>query len=288
MRFDPRLTPARPDLAAHHLQGHVEAAHYVTGTSEILRLGVVNVHQSPVPDAPVVTQALFGEEFVVYEVIEGWAWGQLKHDHYVGYLPHISLGPMGAPATHKVSVPMSFLYPTANMKMPPLLSLPMGALVHCVEFRDRFARLDHLGWVWADHLTALDQPHADMVAVAEMFEHAPYLWGGRSQAGIDCSGLLQIALAQTGFHAPRDTDLQQNALGQDVPAQQWDELKRGDLIFWRGHVGMMQDGHRLLHANGHHMRVVSEPLTEARQRILTQAGVDIAAVKRMAPDASAI
>lgn len=281
MRFDPRLTPARPDLAADFLQGYIEATHYVAGTVQIVRAAVMNIHNAPVPDAPLDTQALFGEEITIYETNEGWAWGQLKSDHYVGYGAALNLGPVRRAPSHRIAVPMTFLYPAPNIKMPALMSLPMGALVHCLELKDHFARLDYLGWVWADHLRALDDVVPDYVAVAEMFLHAPYLWGGRSQAGIDCSGLVQIALMQAGIKAPRDTDMQQAALGAALEPAQWDEPKRGDLVFWRGHVGIMQDRHTLLHANGHHMRVVSEPFAEARQRISAQAGVDIAAIKRL-------
>jgi cell wall-associated NlpC family hydrolase len=286
MRFDPRLTPARPDLAASHLQAHIKADHYAIGRTEVVRAAVVNLHHAPVPDAPLDTQALFGEEIIIYEEREGWVWGQLKNDHYVGYLPHIALGETGLSPTHRIAVPASFLYPAPNIKMPALMSLPMGALVHCVEYKDRFARLDYLGWVWRDHL----QPHAihaeDFVSMAEMFEHAPYLWGGRTHAGLDCSALVQIALAQAGVQAPRDTDMQEAGLGSPLPPAAWDRLRRGDLVFWSGHVGIMQDGQRLLHANGHHMRVVSEPLAQARHRIEAQTGRDISSIRRLETEPS--
>jgi cell wall-associated NlpC family hydrolase len=281
MHFDPRLTPARPDLAAAYLQGQVEAARYSVGTSEIVRACVVNLYKEPVPDAPIQTQALFGEEVIIYDEAEGWAWGQLKSDGYVGYMSHLALGPLSLAPTHRVIVPTSFLYPAATIKATPVQSLPMGALVHVMEIKERFARLDYVGWVWLDHLAPLDHLQTDYVACAHMCEHAPYLWGGRTQAGIDCSGLVQLALAQAGVKAPRDTDMQQAALGYELEPAQWQSLQRGDLVFWKGHIGMMQDHAHMLHASGHHMRVVSEPLSQARQRILAQTGADIALIKRL-------
>ncbi len=282
MTRDRRLTPARPDLAADHLQGQVQAARFAPPKVQIVQHSVANLQQAPIPDAPLDTQALFGEEVWIYEQEEGWAWGQLKRDHYVGFLPDVSLGAKTCEPTHQVCVPLTFLYPAPNIKLPVEMSLPMGARVHCVSIEGDFARLDQLGFVWAAHLSPVDVFASDFVSVAEQFLGAPYLWGGRTIGGIDCSGLVQTALAAAGIFAPRDTDMQQAALGVELKGiAEQGELKRGDLIFWKGHVGIMRDAQTLLHANGHHMLVVSEPLQVAAARILAKTGADIASIRRL-------
>lgn len=282
MNFDRRLTPARPDLAAAHLQGRVAAARFVEGRAMRVADPIVDLRREPQPDSGVETQALFGERVTVYETYEGFAWGQLESDGYVGYLPDAALiADAGAP-THRVAVPLTFVYPAASMKTPRMAELPMGAGVRVAAQEGAFARLAEGGFVWWAHLRCLDEREADFVAVAEWFLHAPYLWGGKSWRGVDCSGLVQIALAAAGVAAPRDTDMQEAALGDPLPIDETlAGLRRGDLIFWKGHVGVMRDAGTLLHANGHHMQVVTEPLAAARKRILVASGGDIASARRL-------
>jgi hypothetical protein len=280
--FDRRITPARPDLAAEHLRGIVAAARYAPGRE--MRVAVPVLSMSPLPqrDVPIDTQALFGEAITVYERDdEGWCWGQLAGDGYVGYVATDALDHAGPTPTHRVRVLQTMLYPVAGMKLPMQGILPMGARVQVAETRDGFAHVPGQGWIYAAHLAAVDEVERDFVAVAERFLHAPYLWGGRTVAGIDCSGLVQVSLQAAGRIAPRDTDLQQAALGLPVElSADLAGLQRGDLVFWKGHVGIMQDGVRLLHANGHHMLVVSEPLQVARDRILEKSYGPITAIKR--------
>jgi cell wall-associated NlpC family hydrolase len=285
--FDPRLTPARPDLAAANLRGRVEAARFVEGRPMHLRAEIADLRRMPSPDAPIDTQVLFGEDVMLYDEHEGWAWVQLAADNYVGYLSRDALAEGPAATTHRVGVNRTFVYPGANMKLPPQAALPRGAAVQIRDAqvrdtKDDFAQLAEGGFVFAAHLTPLDETIADFVAVAESFLGSPYLWGGKTSLGIDCSGLVQIALAAAGQGAPRDTDLQEAALGQALPiGDRLDHLRRGDLVFWKGHVGIMRDAENLLHANGHHMLVAAEPLTDARARIRQKGAGEITAIKRL-------
>ncbi|MGA8169774.1 MAG: NlpC/P60 family protein [Methylocystis sp.] len=277
--FDRRLTPARPDLAAKYLEGRVEAARFVEGVVMQVKEGIVDVKREPRPDAGLDTQALYGEFVTVYDEEEGWAWGQLSRDKYVGWIAANTLWSKLHAPTHRVSAPRTFVYPRPGIKDPPLLALPLGAELAIVEMRDNFAVTGEGGFVFAKHLSPIDAPAADFVAVAETLIGAPYLWGGRGSMGIDCSGLVQNALLLVGVNAPRDTDLQQGALGR--PLAEGEALARGDLIFWKGHVGVMRDPLTLLHANATHMMVTSEPFGDVRARNIAAGAGDVTAIKRL-------
>ncbi len=277
--FDRRLTPARPDLAAKYLEGRVEAARFVEGVVMQVKEGVVDLKREPRPDAGLDTQALYGELVTVYDEEEGWAWAQLARDKYVGWIAANTLWSRIYAPTHRVSVPRTFVYPRAGIKDPPLLAAPLGAEFAIVDRRDNFAVTSEGGFVFAAHLAAIDAPARDFVAAAELLIGAPYLWGGRSSMGIDCSGLVQNALLLAGVVAPRDTDLQQAALGRLVGESE--PLRRGDLVFWKGHIGIMRDARTLLHANATHMLVSSEPLDVARARNLQAGAGDVTAIKRL-------
>jgi cell wall-associated NlpC family hydrolase len=282
MTFDPRLTPARPDLAAAHLRGKVEAARFVEGRPMRLRAETADLRRDPALDAPIDTQILHGEEVVLYDEREGWAWVQLPGDGYVGYTSRDALIERVAPPSHRVSVNRTFIYPAPNMKLPALGALPRGGAVCAGDDFHGFARLAEGGFVFAAHLTPLAQKATDFVAIAEELAGCPYLWGGKSSLGIDCSGLVQIALMAAGHTAPRDTDLQESALGHPLPIDDaLDHLRRGDLVFWKGHVGVMRDARTLLHANAHHMLVTSEPLAAARARIRQNGASDMTSIKRI-------
>jgi len=279
--LDRRLTPARPDLAASSLRGKVEAARYVDGVKRRLVESVAPLRRAPSHDAPLETEALFGEGVTVYDEHEGWAWGQLQRDLYVGFLPANALGPEAAP-THRLAALRSHVYPTPNIKAPPLTALPLGALVGVVTTNGEFATLAGGGFLYAAHLTPIDEYEPDFVAVAERFLEAPYLWGGRTSLGLDCSALIQTALFAAGRPAPRDSDMQEASLGSPL---RFDDslggLKRGDIVFWKGHVGLMRDEATLLHASGWRMKVVSEPLKAARERIAAKTGGAITSIRRL-------
>jgi cell wall-associated NlpC family hydrolase len=280
--FDPRTTPARPDLAAAHLAGKVEAARFVEGRPMHLGVELAELRAKPSLEASVDTQVLFGEPATLYDAQDGWAWVQLETDRYVGYLPFAALAEGFVTPTHVVRVNRTFVYPRPDIKAPSDAGLSLGARLRVESTEGNFARLADGGYIFAQHLMPYGEKAADFVAVAEALAGAPYLWGGKSLLGIDCSGLVQVALAQAGVGSPRDTDLQQKALGTPLPiAAAEKELRRGDLVFWKGHVGIMRDRSMLLHANAHHMLVASEPLREARARILAKGAGDITALKRL-------
>ncbi len=277
--FDKRLTPARPDLAAARLKGKVEASLFVEGVREEIVIEVADLRNAPTLDAPLDTQAIRGERFTVYEIEEGWAWGQLERDSYVGFLPSASLAPERSAPTHRVAVLRTFLYPGPSMKLPVEQSLPLNSELAVSEIRGDFARLGEEGFVWAGHLRPLLSFAPDFVAVAERFTGLPYLWGGKTALGLDCSGLVQTSLAAAGIQALRDTDMQEKSLGEAIPLNS--TLERGDLIFWKGHVGIMRDAQTLLHANGFHMLVASEPFDEAVARIASKSFGQITSIRRL-------
>ena len=279
--LDRRLTPARPDLAAASLRGRVEAAQFVEGWRRRVVEGAAPLRRAPTHQAPLETEALYGESVMVYEENEGWAWAQLERDLYVGFMPAEALGAPDAP-THRLVVPRSFAYPGPSIKLPPTIELSLGARLAVKTSQGDFAATADGLYVYAQHLALLAARPPDFVAVAERFIEAPYLWGGRTWLGIDCSGLVQTALTEAGVEAPRDTDMMEASLGVPVAFDEaLADLRRGDLVFWKGHVGIMRDARTLLHANGWHMRVVSEPLRAACDRTAEKGGGPITSIRRL-------
>jgi cell wall-associated NlpC family hydrolase len=271
--FDPRITPARPDLAAAHLRGKVQAARYAEGTVQEVIAGIAPVRDAPSHDATQVTEALRGDRVTVYETDEeGWSWGQLASDSYVGWLPSAALLAADAAPTHKVAALRTLVFPGPSIKSPPLDALPLGAQVSVAREQDSFAVLASGGYVPKQHLAALDTKEADFVAVAERFVGAPYLWGGKSSMGLDCSGLVQVALP-----CPRDSDMQEKALGK---AANLAGLQSGDLIFWKGHVAIARGRNSMIHANAFHMSVTIEPVGDAVARIAA-GGSMVTSVRRL-------
>jgi cell wall-associated NlpC family hydrolase len=282
--FDPRLTPARPELAARHLQGHVSAARFADGVAWQVVEAHAPLRRYPGPDAPLDTEALHGERVTVYETTdEGWCWGQLQADGYVGWLPANALAEPGPSATHKVTALRTLVFPGPSIKLPPIAALPLGARVAITRIHESFAVAAAGGFLPARHLAAQDVMEPDFVAVAEKFVGTPYLWGGKTSFGLDCSGLVQVALTACGISYPRDSDMQETALGSTV-AWRGDPsvLRRGDLLFWRGHVAIARDAVTIIHANAHHMAVAIEPVADALARIRV-AGSEVTSVKRMSP-----
>jgi len=277
-KFDTRLTPARPDIAAAFLKGKVAAEIFVDGHSAQVSRGVVDLRAAPSQDGSLHTQLLFGEQFTVYEDKDGWVWGQASLDNYVGYARREDFGPTRS-ATHRIVSLSTPLLNAPDVKKGARDMLPMNAKVSVADSAERFAKLTDGYYVFAGHIAPIGHHAPDWVAVAEQFVGIPYVWGGKTSAGIDCSGLVQTALEAGGKTSPRDTDMMEAALGTSIPLDA--ELRRGDLIFWKGHVGLMLDAVHLVHANGYFMQVSIEPLALVRERTLAKEGVPIRSIKRL-------
>jgi cell wall-associated NlpC family hydrolase len=278
--LDPRTTPARAGLAAAHLRGRVQAERFVEGVVHRVIEATAPLRRSPALDAPLDTEALHGEEVTVYETSdEGWCWGQVA-DGYVGYLPASALAHGQGRSTHRVSSLRTLVFPSPDVKAPPVVGLPFGSRLAIIRDERSFAVTESGGFIPRPHLAPLGANERNFVATARRFLGTPYLWGGRTGLGIDCSGLVQIALLAAGIDCPRDSDMQAK-LGVEVPfSGNVGALRRGDLICWKGHIGLVSEGARLLHANAFHMQTVEEPIAGAIARIKAT-GTDILTVRRI-------
>lgn len=271
---DKRVTPARPDLAAAHLKGQVDAPRFAEGEKFSVGVGRASLRVRPSDDAAQDTELLHGEVFNVYDRSQGWAWGQAATDLYVGYLKESALvAPVAIDA--RVSALLAPVFPAADLKTPVRDLLPLNSGVSLLERQGDYARIGDGAWLHARHLAP--ETEKDFVTIAQRFLGIPYVWGGKSAAGLDCSGLIQTALQAVGKAAPRDTDMMEKALGEAV---NWTDLRRGDLVFWKGHMGVMLDAENLLHANAFHMQVAAEPLSDAMARIDKIAG-PVTSIKRL-------
>ena len=269
---DARLHAFRSDLADARLKGEVAADRFVAGRPARISAAVADLRKAPRPDAGLNTQALFGDDVLVFEDMEGWAWVQAERDRYVGYVADNVLGPRDQAATHVVCVPRTFLYPGPDLRFPISGQLSMGSTVTVTGSAEtrgtHYALLPCGQAIIARHLRPIAEVAEDYVTVAESFLGTPYLWGGVSGFGIDCSGLVQLAMRMTGRQVLRDTDMQAASIGMPLePGPDFSGFQRGDLVFWKGHVAIMTDAKEMIHANGHTMLVSREGLKEAVERI---------------------
>lgn len=260
--LDRRVNAIRGDLADVALAGRYFAPHYSCPQALSLRFPRTAIRSKADPESTAVSELLHGELFQAIDVAGGWAWGYSAHDHYVGYVPVSLLGVPLQP-THVVTVPAALVFAEANIKSAEQARLPMGSRV-AGEVEGNFLKTGS-GFIHLRHLSAMDAVESDPVSIAERLTGAPYLWGGRSSDGLDCSGLVQLCLSLCGVAAPRDTDQQMAALGEEI--EPGGELRRGDIIFFPGHVGFMADGEKLIHANAHWMQVTTEPLADVVKRL---------------------
>ncbi|MEL6519535.1 MAG: NlpC/P60 family protein, partial [Pseudomonadota bacterium] len=255
---DPRLTPANARVAAMELQGQLQGVTFTEGTARMVARPVVDLLRSP--DGPRDRQLLIGDGVRVFEVREGVAFVQAEKDGYVGYLPHEALGQPDVP-THWVSVLATHLYPEPDFKRPELMGLSFGSRLRIVAEVGRYSQTAQGHFVPKMHLSALSDRPSDLVATAALFCGVPYLWGGNSAYGLDCSGLVQAAALAVGHPCPGDSDLQMATLGEELPPDT--PPQRGDLLFFKGHVALVADADTLLHANAFHMATAYEPLKAA-------------------------
>jgi hypothetical protein len=275
---DRRLDLARPDLAAADLEGIATAGRYVNPERLVCTRPSAPIRNHPDASAEQMDELLFGEIFSVIEEADGWAFGQASRDRYVGYVEAHALGAPTSAPTHWVKALRTYAFVEADLKTPRAALLSMNCLVAVEELNGRYARIAGAGWVNFGHLAPIGEVRGDPAAVALEFLGAPYHWGGRESLGLDCSGLVQNALYACGLSCPRDSDLQEAELGEAVAAE---ALQRGDLVFWKGHVGMMLDGQELVHANGHAMAVTREPLARVRERIARSGSGPASAYRRL-------
>ena len=276
MTTDPRLTPAREDLAAANLEGLMPAGRYERPKRMQVAVPATAVRSGPQAGAEQWDQLLLGERFDVLETRDAFAWGQAVRDGYVGHVALDALVPEGPAPTHRVQVRLTYGFRSPSIKSEPVGPISLNSLVAVSGREGKLALCDAGFWLPEAHLAPIGVFEADPAAVAESLLGAAYLWGGREGCGLDCSGLIQQALLACGRACPRDADLQQ-ALGA---AASPDGLRRGDLVFWKGHVAMMVDAARMVHANAHHMAVAIEPLAEAIQRISGAGGGEPTAYRR--------
>lgn len=276
--MDKRRTPARPEIAAAHLRGQVEAKEFVEGEPKEVGVAVLNLTLTVDPDAGLATQLLMGEGFTVYKNIPemGLCWGQSTRDNYVGYVAAQGLQDVSQIKRETVSAVSALIYEQPSLKARAIGACSFGCALEVGPDEEGHRQITGWGYIPSIYMAPLQT--TDYVDIAERFLHVPYLWGGRSAHGLDCSALIQLSLQAVGQDAPRDTDMQVVELGALLDT--YDDLARGDLVFWDGHVGMMRDSETLLHANAHHMAVASEPLVDAVVRIEASGGGAITAVRR--------
>ncbi len=279
--FDPRITPAKPDVADWAFRDKIHARRYVHPTPyQVIRDGAplcftANLH------ARQESQLLFGEIFNVYERTGDWCWGQNMTDGYVGYVARINLTREIEEPSHVVHSLRTFCYRNPDLKDPVDRTISFGSRVRVGEEENGYSRIRGGDWIYSKHLMPIDIRVFDYVTTALTFIGQPYLWGGRSSQGVDCSALLQLALMRAGIQAPRDSDLQEKALGYPVDqAGDLSDIQEGDIIFFPGHAGIVVDNWRFLHANAFDMLVTIHGLSEVLDRAKA-AGAPYTTVRRI-------
>ena len=261
---DPRLTLARDGVASTTLEGIVRAARYVAPTAMRCARPAAPIRKVADAGAGTEDQLIFGEAFDVLVTEGAFSFGQARRDGYVGFVETAALVAGAGEPTHWVRALRTYAFSRPDLKSPPGGLYTQNSFVTVTGREGRFAEVEGAGWMVEDHLLPIGVYLDDPAALAMAYLSAPYQWGGRESAGLDCSGLVQQALYAAGRAGPRDTDMQGARVGRPVERS---DLRRGDLVFWPGHVAMMIDGTQILHANAHHMAVRIEPLDEAIARI---------------------
>ncbi|MDF1720162.1 MAG: NlpC/P60 family protein [Minwuia sp.] len=260
--LDHRRHPYRDDLAAAYLKDQVRAARFADPVPARVCSEVLSIQARPESGAMQISELLFGENVAIYEQRDDWAWVQGALDGYVGYVRAggLSLDTL-PPPTHLVSARLSHLFSQPTIKDPPVGRVTLGARLNVASISGKFARLDDGRHLIASHIRTINAPETDLVDVALRNLGAPYLWGGRSSLGLDCSGLVQVAVQAIGGEPPRDSDMQRDELGQNAPKPaDMRDLRRGDIVYFPGHCMIADGAGKLVHANATHMAVTHEPV----------------------------